>query len=298
MTEPRIAFKAGRCFRREGTNFVDPSPTKGAIILQNGEDGLLHFMWKNRTTNNVEEDLILFPMDATFQKVEQSAWGRTYVLKFSSSNQRHFFWMQDADASRDAEFAGNVNRLLTDPQTIPIWWAPGYNPSQDAQASTSSAPSAAGAADPPQGASSSQPIAGTAHQPTPEELAQLQSILASMGGGQQHPEVSLVDILTPANLTPLFSSHPELIETLFPHLPPDLPTPPSEEVLRSIVSSPQFRAAVQNFDQALRTGLLGGLVRGLGLPEEAGTGIEAFLRAIQEQARSEGGHEGDRMDTD
>ena len=36
------------------------------------------------------KDLILFPGDATFQKVEQSAWGRTYVLKFSSSNQRHF----------------------------------------------------------------------------------------------------------------------------------------------------------------------------------------------------------------
>ena len=36
------------------------------------------------------QDLILFPSDATFQKVEQSAWGRTYVLKFSSSDQRHF----------------------------------------------------------------------------------------------------------------------------------------------------------------------------------------------------------------
>lgn len=54
---------------------------------------------------------------------------------------------------------------------------------------------------------------------------------------------------------------------------------------------------MRNFDQALRTGLLGGLVRGLGLPEEAGTGVEAFLRAVQEQAREEGG-EGDSMDTD
>jgi 26S proteasome regulatory subunit N13 len=54
MTE-QLAFKAGRAFRREGTNFVDPSPAKGAIILTNGEDGLLHFMWKNRATNNVDE---------------------------------------------------------------------------------------------------------------------------------------------------------------------------------------------------------------------------------------------------
>jgi hypothetical protein len=50
-----LAFKAGRAFRREGTNSVDPSPTKGAIILKNGDDGLLHFMWKNRSTNEVEE---------------------------------------------------------------------------------------------------------------------------------------------------------------------------------------------------------------------------------------------------
>lgn len=62
-------------------------------------------------------------------------------------------------------------------------------------------------------------------------------------------------------------------------------------------SSPQFRAAVSNFDQALRTGLLGGLVRSLGLPEEAGTGIRAFLRAIQEQADRERSNNSS-MDTD
>ena len=33
--------------------------------------------------------------------------------------------------------------------------------------------------------------------------------------------------------------------------------------------------------------MLGGLVRGLGLPEEAGTGVEPFLRAVQEQAQRE-----------
>ena len=110
---------------------------------------------------------------------------------------------------------------------------------------------------------------------------------------------SLTDILTPSNLNPLFTTHPELIPALFPHLPPDLPTPPSPEVLQRIINSPQFRAAVQNFDQALRTGLLGGLVRGLGLSDEAGTGIEPFLRAIQEQASRESGTGSeDSMETD
>jgi 26S proteasome regulatory subunit N13 len=43
--------------------------------------------------------------------------------------------------------------------------------------------------------------------------------------------------------------------------------------------------------------MLGGLVRGLGLPDEAGTGILPFLRAVQEQAERDG--DGDNnMETD
>jgi len=50
-----LAFKAGRGLRRDGTNFVDPKPEKGAIILYDGEDELLHFVWKDRTTGNIGE---------------------------------------------------------------------------------------------------------------------------------------------------------------------------------------------------------------------------------------------------
>ncbi|KAJ4482217.1 proteasome complex subunit Rpn13 ubiquitin receptor-domain-containing protein [Lentinula aciculospora] len=272
-----LAFKAGRGFRREGTNFVDPSPTKGAILLRKEED-LLHLVWKNRATNEVEEDLILFPSDATFSKVSQGS-GRVYVLKFSSSDQRHFFWMQDASSERDDEFVNNVNGFLMDPDYEASWGS-----SSQPEASTSTA-----------GASSSSVPSN--FQATPEQLAQLQQLLSSaVGAGAAAPsEMSLNDILTPANITPLFTSHPDLIPTLFPHLPPDLPMPPSPEVVQRIISSPQFRSSVSSFDQALRTGLLGGLVRGLGLPEEAGTGIEPFLRAIQRQADQEGE---DSMDTD
>ena len=110
---------------------------------------------------------------------------------------------------------------------------------------------------------------------------------------QNVAEYSLTDILTPANITSLFISHPELVPTLFPHLPSDLPNPPNEETVTQIIASPQFRSAVSNLDQALRTGLLGGFVRSLGLPEEAGMGVEAFLKAIQDQAASE-----DSMQTD
>jgi len=50
-----LAFKAGRALRRDSTNFVDPKPEKGTIILYDGEDDLLRFVWKDRTTGNVGE---------------------------------------------------------------------------------------------------------------------------------------------------------------------------------------------------------------------------------------------------
>ncbi|KAJ7288419.1 adhesion regulating molecule [Mycena rebaudengoi] len=287
MADIILALKAGRAFRRENSNTVEPSPVKGAIILTAGEDGLFHFTWKNRTTGVVDEDLILFPSDASFVKVSEPS-GRMYVLKFSSSNQRHFFWLQDASTARDDEFVANINRLLQDPESDLVWNTGSSQP--EASTSTQAAPAAA--------SSSTAPLI------PPEQLAQLQALLSGGAHTPAPPELSLTDVLTPANLTPLFTSYPELIPTLFPHLPPDLPTPPSAEVLQRIVNTPQFRSAVASFDQGLRTGLLGGLVRGLGLPDEAGTGIEPFLRAVQEQANREnssgsgGGNTDDRMDTD
>ncbi|PAV16909.1 adhesion regulating molecule [Pyrrhoderma noxium] len=288
-TAPLLAFKAGRSFRREGTNFIDANPTKGAISLYY-EDGLLHFKWQNRETGVVEDDLILFAQDASFTKVSQSPNGRTYLLKFLSSNGKHFFWFQDASSARDEEFANNVNALLEDPERQLSWNTPSTSTSVP-QASSSSQQSSS-----QQRAPSNLPLSS-------EQLAELRQLVTSMASepAPVRPTVSLRDVLNAETLRPLFANHPELVPALFPHLPPDLPVPPSTEVLEQIITSPQFRAAVSNFDQALHTGLLGGLVRGLGLPEEAGTGVEPFLRAIQEQARQQdesGPSHQDQMDTD
>ena len=50
-----LAFKAGRAFRRDGTNVVEPSPDKGAVVIERRDDEELHFMWKNRETEATEE---------------------------------------------------------------------------------------------------------------------------------------------------------------------------------------------------------------------------------------------------
>ncbi|KAG8892418.1 hypothetical protein FRC00_012104 [Tulasnella sp. 408] len=152
---------------------------------------------------------------------------------------------------------------------------------------------------------------------TPEEIARMRALLQGLGAtggfgnlagssrgagyGFVAPELSLTDILTPQSLQPLFEN-PDLLKTVFPSLPTDLPVPPSATTIRRIVESPPFQASVRQLDTALATGMLQGLMTGLGLPAEAGTGVAAFLKAISEQAKKKraeagSGAEGDTMDT-
>ncbi|KZO97009.1 adhesion regulating molecule [Calocera viscosa TUFC12733] len=283
-----LSFKAGRCNRRGETNWVDPTPTKGLITLEtSAEDGLLHFSWKNRETGATDEDLILFPSEANFLKVDNVTGGRVYVLKFSSSDQRYFFWMQNADTGRDEYYAHNVNGLLDDPS-----FSPAEPPAAPAPvASTSAAPEPAA----PSG--SSQPS-------MEEQLRQLRELVQSAtatAGTAAGPELTLTDVITPQSLEPLFA-RPDLLLAIFPNLPADLPGERNADTIREVIQSSAFKASLRGLQQALNTGLLSNLVISLGLPPEAGTGVGPFLRAISEQAQSsstenpEGGDE--HMETD
>ena len=66
------------------------------------------------------QDLILFPGDATFTKCTSAGGGdaaRVYVLKFTSSSARHFYWMQDVSTENDDRLARRVNALIDDPDS-------------------------------------------------------------------------------------------------------------------------------------------------------------------------------------
>ncbi|KAJ1918557.1 hypothetical protein IWQ60_007469 [Tieghemiomyces parasiticus] len=106
-----IQFKAGRCMRDGDTNWVRSDPRKGLAFLRIGDDGLLHFYWKVRRTTSYEEDLIIFPEEAEFLKCTQSE-DRVYLLKFKSSAQRLFFWMQGSTPEKDPEVCRRVNKFL------------------------------------------------------------------------------------------------------------------------------------------------------------------------------------------
>ncbi|OQS04878.1 proteasomal ubiquitin receptor ADRM1 [Thraustotheca clavata] len=92
---------------------ITPDLQKGKIVLVRGDDQLLHFQWKNRTTGAVVDDFIIFPNDASFQKVDTGRPNdRVYVLQYKGSSRRFFFWMQNKDGSKDVEQAKKVDDLM------------------------------------------------------------------------------------------------------------------------------------------------------------------------------------------
>lgn len=101
---------------------VKPLPTPGYLYLH-ADDDLIHLCWRSRSAppDQPELDLLMLPTDGTFVPY-QKANGRIYALKFSSSSQRHLFWLQSRSqhphgdpsffSARDLKLGEIVNTLL------------------------------------------------------------------------------------------------------------------------------------------------------------------------------------------
>ncbi|KAI7867096.1 proteasome complex subunit Rpn13 ubiquitin receptor-domain-containing protein [Spinellus fusiger] len=110
-----IQFNAGKCVLENTT--VSPDVRKGVIYMDQSDDQLMHLYWRERKATQPEEDMILFPDEAELFKVEACTTGRVYVLKFKSSRQRLFFWMQDKDEAEDEARVQRVLQLMNHPQS-------------------------------------------------------------------------------------------------------------------------------------------------------------------------------------
>ena len=111
-----------------------------------------------------------------------------------------------------------------------------------------------------------------------------QRVLKTFHAHAMTVDARLTDVLSPVNMATLLSSRPNLVSTIKPLLPAQLNLPPDPTVqdLLPILSAPQFTDAIASLDNALRSGgLPGGMMRELGLPESAGTGVKEFLEALK-----------------
>ncbi|XP_056588233.1 proteasomal ubiquitin receptor ADRM1 isoform X1 [Triplophysa dalaica] len=108
-----VEFRAGKMTLKGST--VTPDKRKGTVYIQQTDDSLIHFCWKDRTSGNVEDDLIIFPDDCEFKKVSQCTTGRVFVLKFKAGSKRLFFWMQEPKTDKDEEYCRKANEYLNNP---------------------------------------------------------------------------------------------------------------------------------------------------------------------------------------
>ncbi|KAB5536432.1 proteasome complex subunit Rpn13 ubiquitin receptor-domain-containing protein [Coniochaeta sp. 2T2.1] len=130
---PIITFKAGICDVDQSSKpyKVQPQPTPGYIYLYS-EDELVHFCWRPRDAplDEPQLDLVMIPEDGHFVPYDPKEKdpnapkinGRVFSLKFSSSSQRHLFWLQSKPQSpsgdqsyfspRDRKIGDIVDRLL------------------------------------------------------------------------------------------------------------------------------------------------------------------------------------------
>ncbi|KAI7862864.1 proteasome complex subunit Rpn13 ubiquitin receptor-domain-containing protein [Spinellus fusiger] len=346
-----IKFNAGKCTQQG--NLLKPDMRKGTIYMDQSDDQLMHFYWKERKASHPEDDLIIFPDEAELTRVTECTTGRVYLLKFKSSSQSLLFWMQDKDSSKDEQVVARVNHLINHPHqameeshsplsstmdlgeesssdlmrmlgenqdinvtpdhllqflqtaggyggAVPVASTPGGDGPIESITShllpgaSSALPFAASPPPPPPSHNPTHTAHTTASlsQPQPEALDQLRSMLANVTPGAPRPSLQLSDVLTPSALQPLLNDR-EISRSLFPFLPDTLEH--TEEEVRQVVASPQFQQSLQSLSGALESGQLGPLLGQLGLDSSAGQSVEAFLRAVERQARDKE-QQGDAME--
>ena len=86
------------------------------MTLTKENDGVMHFRWTNRTSNTVVDDLIVFPEDVTFKRVNTGRNDdRVYMLKWRIGDRRILFWMQDKDSTQDTTNCTKINTHINNP---------------------------------------------------------------------------------------------------------------------------------------------------------------------------------------
>ena len=115
-----LGFKCGRmtATAKGAKKFsVEADPRPGRLVLLRAGTEELHLQWRVRGGGNaVVEDLLVFPNNQEFKKVETGrAEDRVYLLQFKASSRRFFFWMQEASKEGDAELCKKLNDYMANP---------------------------------------------------------------------------------------------------------------------------------------------------------------------------------------
>merc|ERR1719336_314381 len=206
----------------------------------------MHVQWYDREKNETGIDLILFN-DAYFQRIEKCTTGRVYLLRFTSSDKKMFFWMQEPKEEGDADLIKRFNEATG--ATIPAKGGSGGGAAAGGTEASQATPPAPVA---PGGASQQ------------EQLQQvLQQFLAAQGGAAANrtPPTPLNAVLTTEVLQSLLTDEAACTEmsALLPE------SHRSQESLRAALVSPQLQQNIHSLSQAIHSDQLPVLLSSLGL---------------------------------
>ncbi|KAL6508476.1 regulatory particle non-ATPase [Orobanche hederae] len=254
-----LEFRAGKMLM-DGTRVI-PDSRKGLVRIGRGEEGLLHFQWLDRSLNLIEDDQIVFPEEAVFEKVNQSS-GR------------------DPKAENDAQLCTYVNFYLNQPLESPD------EDELDASAPVESSEEmdeddissrAGNLVGPSMGAEATSDVTSAG----PVKLVDLQRILSNIGSGVEPGDpdagLELGDILKPEFVRPLVQELP-LHQQLASYLPEGEWTP---EELIELLQSPPFRQQLESFTYVLRTGQVDLTQFGIN-PSKYNFTVSSFLEALED----------------
>jgi hypothetical protein len=282
-----IEFRAGMMFR-DG-NMVRPDKRKGLVFLHQSE-GLLHFCWKDRKSGKVEEDWIVFPEDAVFEKVPQCTTGRVFLLKILSAEIKAFFWMQEPKDDKDEIYLKAVNKMINssmegftdfgqDANREQI-----YQMFQEFSQTPSSTTPTSNASSNTSASSTTNASSSTSSNVQSSPNTQMSQILSGISAMDTTPPGGepLDKLLTGDNISLLLSQAP-LKDRFFSFIPDKANR--SAEEWEEVKKSSNFENAIKELNEGLVSGTLADLVVvQLGLdPSAVGPlgGLEALIRAIR-----------------
>ncbi|TGZ82181.1 hypothetical protein EX30DRAFT_340068 [Ascodesmis nigricans] len=294
---PIISIKAGKC-NVDGTTVMPVEEPGILYIYLNPDEELHHLCWKPRSATEPEIDLLIIPSDARFLPYEGNTTGRIFVLKFSSSSARHFFWLQskaqhESDAGfwseRDLEWGRRIDTILQGDGDEEM----GDAPVQSAEIEQEGEESRRGGED--GGRAQTQPQGDM-------DLAALIRSIQVPGGQQQQqtlPPISLHDLLSTSSTLPTVDDldEPAIIE-LAKNLPEGLFPDGSDitakrRIMKRVIQSPQFAQSLVSLTTAIREGGIAGVAESLRVPidlNEARSGadlVEVFVKGVKKQAEKE-----------
>ena len=91
--------------------------------------GVMHIMWKDRSTGDQGMDLEVFPGDVEFKRIAAPVPGdRIYELRFTATARREFFWAQEAKEAADKDGVAKLVEFVNNPSAAAAASAPAAGP--------------------------------------------------------------------------------------------------------------------------------------------------------------------------